>query len=65
MQIEITVKDDFVLGNRDGADGRQFHCPNCSVKLNSDHNAAINIANGGVVDKLEAKKKAHVEGEIK
>ena len=41
-------KAEFKLGNRDGKDGRQFHCSNCGMKLNSDHNAAINIARGGI-----------------
>lgn len=43
------VKEDFKLGNRDGKDGRQFHCPKCGLKLNCDHNAAINIAKGGIL----------------
>ncbi len=42
------IKEDFTLGNRDGKDGRQFHCSKCGNELNCDHNAAINIAKGGV-----------------
>lgn len=42
-------KSEFKLGKRDGKDGRQFHCPKCKLKINCDHNAAINIANGGVI----------------
>lgn len=42
------VKENYELGNRDGDDGRQFHCPNCGNKMNCDHNAAVNIAGGGV-----------------
>ena len=44
-----SVKENYELGNRDGADGRQFHCNRCENKLNCDHNAAINISRGGVV----------------
>ena len=42
------LKSEFKLGNRDGKDGRQFHCPQCGLKINCDKNAAINIVNGGV-----------------
>lgn len=49
------VKEDFKLGNRDGKDGRQFHCPKCGLKLNCDHNAAINIAKGGILPLKKAK----------
>ena len=41
-------KTEFKLGNRDGEDGRQFHCDSCGLKINSDHNAAINISKGGI-----------------
>lgn len=41
-------KAEFKLGNRDGRDGRQFHCDSCGLKINSDHNAAINISKGGI-----------------
>lgn len=42
-------KEGFTLGHRDGADGREFHCNHCGLKVNSDRNAAVNIADGGVV----------------
>ncbi|HFI0683345.1 TPA: RNA-guided endonuclease TnpB family protein, partial [Streptococcus suis] len=38
------IKENFAPGNRDGKDGRQYHCEKCGLKINSDHNAAINIA---------------------
>lgn len=48
-------KSEFKLGNRDGFDGRQFHCPQCGLQINSDHNAAINISKGGIDKKVKQK----------
>lgn len=45
-----TYRDGFKLGNRDGEDGRQFHCDNCGLKMNSDHNASVNISRGGITN---------------